>query len=127
MPGIIERSLRASVQMQKEGLGTAQIILIGLPRSGRFQQRSFDFGAVHMSREDGHDRACYLVLDGEHVVKLAFVTLGPAMTTGRRVDELRRDADAVTNPSDATLQHIAYGEFAPDLPNVDRFALVLKA
>jgi hypothetical protein len=41
----------------------------------RFQQRSLDLGAIHMSGEDCDDGARHLVLDREGVVQLAIVIL----------------------------------------------------
>ena len=73
----------------------------------RFQQRSLDLGVVHMSREERDNRPRDLVLDRENVVEFAVVPLSPAVGAGHGVDELRRDADAVAAPPDATFQNVA--------------------
>ena len=58
------------------------------------------------------DRAGYLVLDGEHILELPVVALGPAMNAGHGIDELRRDAHAVTAAANAALQDVAHAKFA---------------
>src|SRR5215468_7265863 len=93
--------------MPEKGFRAAQVIFIGLPGGGRFQQRSLNLGAVHMSREDGDNRARHLVLDRENVVQFAVVPLSPAVGAGYGIDELRRDTDAVAAPPDASLQQVA--------------------
>jgi hypothetical protein len=42
------------------------------------------------------------------------------------LDQLRGDAQAVARLAHAALQDIANAEFTPDLPDIDRFALVDK-
>src|SRR5262245_28522160 len=79
-----------------------------------------------MSGEDGDNRARHLVLDREGVVQFAVVPLAPTVGAGQGVDELRRDADAVAAASDATLQYILRVQLPPDLPDIDRLALVLE-
>ena len=47
---VIKRWFRTADQMQHKGFRTAQVKVISLQVGGRFQQRSLDFGAVHMKR-----------------------------------------------------------------------------
>ena len=74
--------------MQEKGLCPAEVIFIGRPGGGRFQQNSINFGAVHVSGEDGDDRSGYLVLDRENVVEFPVVPLGPGGTC-RGIGKLR--------------------------------------
>src|SRR6266849_9406805 len=97
---LIERRFGASGRMQEKGFRAAQVIIIGLPGGGRFQQRSLDLSAVHMGSEDRDDRARHLVLDRECVEQLAVVPLAPSMSTGGGIDELRRDENTIAAPLD---------------------------
>ena len=49
------------------------------------------------------------------------------MGSGRGIDELSSDADAVTALTNATLQEVAHTQFSPDLSDVNGPALVLEA
>src|SRR4029077_12294889 len=53
--------------------------------------------------------------------------LGPQMSAGLRLDQLRGDADAITAPPDRALEDIAYAELSTDLLYIDRLALVREA
>src|SRR5215468_3575159 len=79
-----------------------------------------------MGCENRDNRARYLVLDREDVVQLAVVALGPAVCPGDGIDELRRDADPIADPPNASFQHVACAQLAPDLPDIDGLALVLE-
>src|SRR5215470_17025692 len=79
-----------------------------------------------MSRQDRDNRARYLVLNSEDVDEFAVVSLGPTVRAGRGIDELRRDADAVAAAPNAALQYISCAQLPPDLPDIDRLALVLE-
>ena len=56
-----------------------------------------------MSRKDRDNCTNYVVLDHEHIVQFQVVPFGPTVGAGHGIHELRRDADAVTHPPDATL------------------------
>ncbi len=72
-----------------------------------------------MSRQDRDNRAYHFVLDCEDVVKLTVISFGPAMGAGLGLDKLRRDADAVAAPPDASLQYVPHTQLPPDLPDID--------
>ena len=112
--------------MQEKGFCAAQKIVIGLPGGRRFQQGPIDFSTVHMGHENRDNRTRHLVLDRENVVKLAVVSVGPPVGAGRGLDELRRDADALAAPPNAPLKQVACTQLPPDLPEIDRLALVLE-
>ena len=80
-----------------------------------------------MSGEGRDNCAGHLVLDRECVVKFAVIPLSPAVAAGHGIDELRRDANTVATTPDAALQHVAGAQLPPDLPDIDRLALVLEA
>ena len=67
---------------------------------------------------------CHLVLDGKDVLKRSVVTFGPDVVSVGRIDQLRRDTDAVSHLAHAALEHVAHAELAPDLAYVDGLALV---
>ena len=48
------------------------------------------------------------------------------MSVGGSIDQLGADADLAARSSDAAFEHVAHAQFAPDLLDVDRFALVGK-
>ena len=80
-----------------------------------------------MGGEDRDNGPSDLVLDGKHVLQLSIVALGPTVSAGDGVDELRGDADAIASAANAAFEHVADAELAADLPDIDRLALVLKA
>src|SRR5262249_9185804 len=80
-----------------------------------------------MSHEEPDNRARHLILDRENVMYFAVIPLGPAVGAGHGIDELRRNADAITAPLDASLQYVPCAQLPADLPDIDRLALVLEA
>ena len=54
----------------------------------------------------------------------AVVAFGPVMAAGRRVDELRADAQLLAGPAHAAFEHVADAKLARDLLHIDRAALV---
>src|SRR5215469_16601573 len=73
-----------------------------------------------LKTECNGDPACDLVLQGEQIDCVAVETLGPQMRVALRIDQLGVDTDLVTRPPGASFKHIAYAQFAADLPSVDR-------
>ena len=64
------------------------------------------------------DGARDLVLDGEDVLELPVVGLGPELVAVLDVHELGRDADAVPDLAHAALEHGRHAELLADLPDV---------
>ena len=62
--------------------------VVRLPGRRRLQQRALGLGLVDMGHQDRNDRPGHLVLNGEDVLQLAVVTLGPTMSAGSSIDEL---------------------------------------
>ena len=71
-----------------------------------------------------HDGRGHLVLDGEDVLELAVVALGPDMRLGLAVDQLHGDAHAVGGLAHASLDHVVDAEFLGDAARRHRLALV---
>ena len=65
-----------------------------------------------------------LVLHGEHIRQIAVVALGPEVTAGSDIVQLRGDADMVAILAHGALDDIADAEFLADLLQVHRLALV---
>ena len=84
-----------------------------------------DLSQLGLDRAD--DAIGNLVLHGKGIGEVAVVALAPQMGAGRRLDELRGDAHAVTRLAHASLEHIADAQIAPDLLDVDGLALVDEA
>ena len=61
------------------------------------------------------------------VGEVAVITLGPNVVAGRGFDQLSSDTDAVAGFTQAAFEHVAHAQFAPDLANLDRAALVGEA
>src|SRR5271165_367307 len=68
-----------------------------------------------------------LVLHGEDIGKLAIEPFHPEMPSGECVDELCRHSHAVPSFADAPLKDISDTQFAPDLRDRNRVALVGEA
>jgi hypothetical protein len=79
-----------------------------------------------MSSERRDNRSRHFILDREDVVKLAVISLRPAVGAGQGIDELRGDADATAAAPYATLQYIPHAQVLPDVSNINRLALVLE-
>src|SRR5262245_29685913 len=80
-----------------------------------------------MRGKDRNDRAHDVVLDRKNVLERAVVVLGPSMGPGGNVDQLSRDANAISGLARAAFQQIADAQFAPDPAHVYCSTLVLKA
>src|SRR5581483_4931937 len=89
--------------------------------------RALDLGATDARLDDPDDGLRHLVLEIEDVVQYAVIFVGPEMAAGFGLDQLSRDAYALAALAHATLQHVADAELAPDLLDVDGFALVGEA
>ena len=70
------------------------------------------------------DRRGHLVLDGEDVLELAVVALGPDVPVGDRIDQLHGDADPVARLAHAALDHVLDADLLREVLDPDRLALV---
>src|SRR5262245_38798541 len=73
------------------------------------------------------DRRCNVVLKLENVRELGIEAISPEMGTGRRVKQLRANADAISSPANRAFQHIQDPKLSADLFHVHRSTLVSEA
>jgi hypothetical protein len=99
-------------------LGTP-VVVICLPRRWWLQRRLLHLGLSHMSGKDCCDGPCNLILHLENIVDLTIIALGPTVSAGLGVEELRADTDTIAAPANAAFQDITDVEFAPRLPDVN--------
>src|SRR5215468_11531507 len=82
------------------------------------------FRCIQLRFDRSDDCLRDLVLDGEYLREITFVTLGPDMACGRNVIELGSDAHTSPDLAHAALEDIADAKLFADLPDVGRFTLV---
>src|SRR6185436_18829229 len=91
-------------------------------RVGAWRPTAFDIDELDTERPGQSVGDAEVVLAGQRA--LVDVRLfHPEMRTGARVDELRVDADGVSHPANALLQHISDTQLPADLPGIDGPAL----
>jgi hypothetical protein len=88
--------------------------------------RSAGLGPHQFQVECNRDPAGDLVLQGEQIIRVTVEPLGPQMGVALGIKQLRADADPVTRPADASLQHIAHAQLAADLLRVDGLVTVCE-
>src|SRR5258708_18820445 len=98
--------------------------IIGIEAIGALAFDALDLGEPQTRFDGADDGKRYLVLQGENIVGLAVIALGPDMRAGRGVDELPGDAHAIAGLAHAAFEHIAHAKLAADLLHVDSAALV---
>ena len=81
-------------------------------------------GGIELRLDRGDDGLRDLVLHREHVGQIAVVALGPQMTAGDDIVELRGDAHLVAILAHRALDDIADAELLADLLQMHRAALV---
>ena len=67
------------------------------------------------------------ILQLEHILQRAVEFVRPEMGARRGIDQLAGDADAVAGLAHAAFEHVAHAQFARDLLDIDRLALVDEA
>ena len=136
--GIIRVDLDRALTQSNHGIETSrvaegQILLLG------HQHESVGVGVARAALCDGlllvrqqleshrpDDRLRDLVLQGEDVVQVAVVALGPDVIAARAFDQLGGDAHALAGLAHAALEHMTDLELPRDLGHVDVFALERK-
>jgi hypothetical protein len=91
---------------------------------GTLRLRALNFRRDDPRRDRAGNLIGHFVLDGENVFERPVITISPDVMPVGSVDQLRVDADTVPCFPYAALKHVTDAKFAPDLPNVDRLALV---
>ena len=113
--------LQGEVEVLAPGVAApAQVVVVGLQVLGRLARDRLLFLRRQGDAQRLRDAARDLVLDGEHVLELAVVALGPRRVAGAGLDELRRDPEAVAGAADAPLEHVRRVELLADLGCRDR-------
>ena len=77
-------------------------------------------------RQGGDDRGRDLVLDGEDVLEVAVVALGPEVVVGLGVDQLHGDAHPLPDLAHAAFDDVLHAELGGELLHLDRPALELE-
>jgi len=119
--GLLEQPERRRIALGGELvelLTTAQeqVVAIDVVRA-RVRQRS-RFALRQLDRERAHDLVRHVVLDGEDVLEVAVVALGPQVTAARRVDQLRRHAHTLSRLAYAAFDDVADAEGAAQLRGI---------
>src|SRR5262245_65982576 len=91
----------------------AQIVIVGIEIFGRLALRSLDLGALELRHDRADDAFGHLVLQLKDIVERALETIGPAMHTCRRVDELACYADPIRCYANAAFPDVTH----PQLTN----------
>ena len=84
--------LRTLVSVPKASL----VEVPGAQIVGPVRSRPLAFGLAELGLDRAHQRCRDFVLDGENIFQLAVVALGPDMVPRQTVNQLRRDANAIT-------------------------------
>src|SRR5262249_18514129 len=105
----------------------AQVIVISVEAPGRLALGALDLRLLQLRRNRADHASGHLILELENVLQRAVETVGPEMTAGGGIDELRRDSHAVCRLAHAALEHVADAELATDLLDVYGMALVREA
>src|SRR5262245_65609471 len=85
-----------------------------------------DLGRDNAGCDRASEAAGDLVLYGKDVGQIAVVAIRPQMMPGRRLDQLRGDADAIAGPPHAAFDHVAHAEFATHSGHIHTRTLVSK-
>ena len=85
------------------------------------------FGRAERDFERVDDAVRDVVLDLEDIGQIAVVAVGPQVTAGCRVDELRGDPHALAGAADGAFEHRPHAKLAADGADVDRASLVSEA
>ena len=103
-----------------------QHILVRRHAVGRFALNAVVPRGFDSAEQRRRDRRRDFVLDGENILELAIVALGPEVGLGFAVDQLDRHSDAIRGFAHAALNDVVHAEFPRDLLGFHRLALVNK-
>src|SRR5262245_65938306 len=92
---------------------------------GRLSAHSFARRRVDAPRKGGDDRGRHLVLDGEDVLELPVVAVGPDMAVCRPVDQLHGTPDTISDFAHTTFDPVLNLRLVHHLTDVYALALVL--
>ena len=98
---------------------------LAVGRFDRIEHRCF--ARAQLDLQGVNDPPGDLVLDREDVAQFAIEAVGPKMSAGFRVDQLRGDPYPIAGAADAPFEHGADAEFTGHHAYVDRLALIGEA
>src|SRR5215472_4922990 len=104
-----------------------QIQIVGSNVARRTSGRAVDFSSLQCGLDDPGDADRHLVLKFENIFQRAVKTIGPQMSTGVGLYQLRGDAHAVPALAHRAFEDVADPELAPYLLHIDSSSLVSEA
>jgi hypothetical protein len=121
------RNLRVGGHRSHDVRHRAQTEIVGAEVIGVLAPRALDFGFPQARLDDADHLVGDLILEVEHIRDRPVEPVGPQMRARLGLDQLPRDAQAIAGLAHAALQDITHAKVPPDLPDVDRPALVGEA
>src|SRR5688500_16309618 len=116
--------MRAAAMLMEE-LPTPQVNLVRLHiRRGYLLDRLLFVFGQHYT-QGGDNARCNLILDGENILQLAVITLGPELSVVAGIHELRGEPESLTRFAHASLEHSSNLKLPSDFANV--LVLVLES
>ena len=124
--GLLEYRAALRLADHQQGAGTKEAV-VGIEIVGAAPDEAGFLRGTHgyLERLDNPPRD--VVLDLEHVGHVPVETLGPEMSAGGCIDQLRGDPDAGAGAADRALEHRTDAELAADGADIDRTTLVGEA
>ena len=113
-----QQRLRIAVRLScrpKKQLPPAHEAIVRFQIVDMFDGKALSLAGAEIERKRGDDLGRDVVLHGEDVGQVPVVPLGPQVSAGRRVDELRGDPDPGSRFPHAPLEDMAHAEALPDL------------
>ncbi len=126
LDGLLEH-LQGIVHIFAAGVAAAaEIKIIGLGIFGGFDTNDFFFLRSEGNAQGVSDAASDFVLDGENVLKLAIIALGPNGMPGGTLDQLCSDAQAVSGAANCAFKDEGGAKLLADLRGVGRLVAESK-
>src|SRR6266545_3797074 len=101
-------------------LQSTQEIIIGYQIFRPLAAHVAHFGRLNVPGNSRHDGGRNFILDREHRIQWAVISLGPQMASGSTIDELNGNTEMRTQFANAALNEIPDSEFAAHPLHVDR-------
>src|SRR5215472_16311997 len=101
--------------------------VVGVRDIGWLALRALDLRLFQSRRDHAHDARGHFILKIKDVIQRTLETVSPETPPVRCVDEFSRDARLVRRLAYAASEHVAYPQFAPNLPHVHGTPLVSEA
>src|SRR5687767_6278912 len=120
LPGELMRA--AAMLMEELPAPQVNLVCLNICRRYLLDRLLFVFGEHHT--QGGHDAGCNLILDGENILELAVITLGPELSVVAGIHELRGEPESLTRFAHASLEHSSNLKLPSDFANV--LVLVLE-